>query len=198
MVTEGVEWEVQQVVDSVTPGNPSYSEKSRLAKTILSGRRRPGATPAPTARPWPTPTSKMTCYACHSAWTTSCFGCHLSQKANEKKPKLHNEGGESRNWTSYNFQTLRDDIYFLARDGDRHQEPHRARALRLRRAGRRRQNQNREWIYSQQQTVSAGRLLGHRLLDLRAPHRAHQGDHGLHRLPRVEGRRQQRLDGRSC
>ena len=31
---------------------------------------------------------------------------------------LHNEGDKNlRNWTSYNFQTLRDDVYMLGRDG---------------------------------------------------------------------------------
>ena len=28
-------WEVVQVIDTITPGNPHYSEKSRLAKTML-------------------------------------------------------------------------------------------------------------------------------------------------------------------
>src|SRR5260221_503490 len=116
MVTDGVEWEIKQVLDSVTPGNPNYSEKSRLAKTMQrDGKSWGDATVDPKALAHAN--SSMTCYACHSAWTTSCFGCHLSQKANEKKPMLHNEGGESRNAISYNFQTLRDDIYFLAKDG---------------------------------------------------------------------------------
>ena len=126
------------------------------------------------------PASKVTCYACHTAWTTSCFGCHLSQRANQKKPNLHNEGGESRNSISYNFQTLRDDIFFLARDGyvgpsDRDEkgqpllDPAGA-PLRLRnRIAPARsacailvssQNQSREWIYSQQQTVSGGGFSG--------------------------------------
>ena len=31
---------------------------------------------------------------------------------------LHNEGEDNlRNWTQYNFQTLRDDIYMLGKDG---------------------------------------------------------------------------------
>ena len=101
----------------------------------------------------------MTCYACHSAWTTSCFGCHLSQTANQKKPNLHSEGGESRNWTSYNFQTLRDDIYFLARDGavtKNRIAPARSACSVLVSS----QNQNREWIYSQQQTISSGGFSG--------------------------------------
>jgi hypothetical protein len=114
--------------------------------------------------------SKMTCYACHSAWTTSCFGCHLSMKANQKKPNLHSEGTESRNWTSYNFQTLRDDIYFLAKDGyvgpkqkDDEGKPVRNRITPARSACAvlvSSQNQNREWIYSQQQTVSGSGFAG--------------------------------------
>ena len=59
----------------------------------------------------------MTCYACHTSWTTSCFGCHLSMTANRKMPMLHNEGLTTRNWTAYNFQVLRDDVYMLGMDG---------------------------------------------------------------------------------
>ena len=115
-------------------------------------------------------------------------------KANQKKPQLHSEGGDSRNWTSYNFQTLRDDIYFLARDGyvgpqrkDEEGQPVRNRITPARSACAvlvSSQNQNREWIYSQQQTVSGGRLRGHVVLHLRAAHRAQDGDQDLHRLPR--------------
>ena len=32
-------------------------------------------------------------------------------------PQLHNEGDVTRNYISYNFQTLRDDVFMLARDG---------------------------------------------------------------------------------
>ena len=90
---------VPQVVDTITPGNPRFSERSRLAKTIQrDGTSWGDAAAAPQALAHSN--SSMTCYACHSAWTTSCFGCHLSMKANQKKPMLHDEGGESRNWTS--------------------------------------------------------------------------------------------------
>ena len=34
---------------------------------------------------------RMTCATCHSSWITSCFGCHLSQTANQKRHALHNE-----------------------------------------------------------------------------------------------------------
>src|SRR5213076_1903949 len=61
--------------------------------------------------------SDMTCFSCHSSWMTSCFGCHLSMQANRKMPNRHNEGGESRNFTQYNYQVLRDDVFMLGRDG---------------------------------------------------------------------------------
>jgi hypothetical protein len=158
MVTEGVEWEVPQVLDTVTPGNPRYREASRLAKTI----QRDGATwgdAGADSKSLAHANSNITCYACHSAWTTSCFGCHLSMKANQRKPNLHNEGGESRNWTSYNFQTLRDDIFFLARDGTVTKNriaPARSSCAVVVSS----QNQNREWIYSQQQTTSSAGFSG--------------------------------------
>ena len=33
-------------------------------------------------------------------------------------PHLHWDGDVTRNYTAYNFQTLRDEVYMLARDGD--------------------------------------------------------------------------------
>jgi hypothetical protein len=158
MVTEGLEWEIKQVVDTVTAGNANYNENAALAKTIQKGGQSWGDKEAEGSA-LAHGNENMTCYACHSAWTTSCFGCHLSQKANQKKPNLHSEGGESRNWISYNFQTLRDDIYFLARDGavtKNRIAPARSACAVLVSS----QNQNREWIYSQQQTVSAGGFSG--------------------------------------
>lgn len=142
MVSEGVSWTIPQTLDSSTTGRPRYSARAESAHTVKGHRN-----------------DNMTCYACHSAWTTSCFGCHLSMRANQKKPMLHSEGGDSRNWTSYNFQTLRDDIYFLARDGSVTRNriaPARSACAILVSS----QNQNREWIYSQQQTVSGGGFSG--------------------------------------
>src|SRR6202049_2522034 len=40
MLDAGREWEVVQVKDSITPGDPHYNERSRLAKTL----QRDGAT----------------------------------------------------------------------------------------------------------------------------------------------------------
>jgi hypothetical protein len=136
MLSEDLEWIVKQVYDSLDTNDRAASYHDRIHGV-----------------------DKMTCDACHSSWTTSCFGCHLSQRANQHKPNLHSEGGESRNWTSYNFQTLRDDAYFLARDGHvtgSRIAPARSACAVLVSS----QNQNREWIYSQQQTISSGGYSG--------------------------------------
>ena len=63
------------------------------------------------------PNSEMACQTCHSSWVPSCFGCHLPMKANERRPILHFDGDMTRNWTSYDFQTLRNDAFMMARDG---------------------------------------------------------------------------------
>jgi hypothetical protein len=152
MLTDGLQWEVPQVVDTITPGNPRYSERSRLAKTIQRDGKTWGAA-APADR-LSHSDSRMTCFACHSAWITSCFGCHLSQSANQKRPMLHNEGATTRNWTQYNFQVLRDDVYMLGIDGTvvgNRIAPVRSSSAVIVST----QNQNREYPYFQQQTVSA-------------------------------------------
>ena len=74
--------------------------------------------------------------------------------ANQKMPMLHNEGLTTRNWTSYDFQILRDDVYSLAIDGT--VTGHRVAPVRSACAVLvSSQNNNRDWIYYQQQTISA-------------------------------------------
>ena len=36
-------------------------------------------------------------------------------QANRKMPNRHNEGGSTRNFTQYNYQVLRDDIFMIGR-----------------------------------------------------------------------------------
>lgn len=151
-VIEGKQWEVVQVLDSITPGNAHYSEKSRLAKTLQKDGVTWGHTEA--MQKLAHADSLMTCYSCHSSWTTSCFGCHLSMSANQKTPMLHNEGETTRNWTSYNFDVLRDDVYMLGIDGTvtgNRVAPVRSSCAIVVSS----QNVNRDWIYRMQQTVSA-------------------------------------------
>ena len=96
----------------------------------------------------------FSCYACHTSWTTSCFGCHLPMRANWRKQMLHNEGMFTRNYTNYNFQTLRDDVYMLGIDGSvkgNKVVPIRSACAVLVSS----QDALRNWLYVQQQTVSA-------------------------------------------
>src|SRR6266404_1748618 len=161
IVVPGRWWRVKQTVDTINPNAPhaeDYSVKSRYAKTMRTDNATWGDVPADDKQ-LAHRDSNMTCFACHSSWVTSCFGCHLSMQANRKMPNRHNEGGNSRNFTQYNFQVLRDDIFMLGRDGTvtgNRIAPVRSSSAVLVSS----QNQNREWIYSQQQTVSAEGLSG--------------------------------------
>jgi len=156
IVVPGRWWRVKQTADTINPNAPhpdDYSVKSRYAKTMRTDNATWGDVPADDKQ-LAHRDSNMTCFACHSSWVTSCFGCHLSMQANRKMPNRHNEGGDSRNFTTYNYQVLRDDIFMLGRDGTvtgNRIAPVRSSSAVLVSS----QNQNREWIYSQQQTVSA-------------------------------------------
>ncbi|HEV2835888.1 MAG TPA: hypothetical protein VGW58_11255 [Pyrinomonadaceae bacterium] len=158
MVVPGRWWRVPQTLDTVTPNARDYNEKSRYAKTIRKDNVTWGDVPVNTNE-LAHRDNDMTCASCHSSWMTSCFGCHLSMQANRKMPNRHNEGGNSRNFTQYNFQVLRDDVFMLGRDGTvtgNRVAPVRSSSAVLVSS----QNQNREWIYSQQQTVSAEGFAG--------------------------------------
>jgi hypothetical protein len=158
MVVPGRWWRVPQTLDTITAGARDYNEKSRYAKTIRKDNMTWGDVPANTNE-LAHRDNDMTCVSCHSSWMTSCFGCHLSMQANRKMPNRHNEGGDSRNYTQYNFQVLRDDVFMLGRDGTvtgNRVAPVRSSSAILVSS----QNQNREWIYSQQQTISAEGFAG--------------------------------------
>ena len=106
----------------------------------------------------------MECYTCHTSWMTSCFGCHLPMEANQRAPMLHNEGLYARNYTRYNFQVLRDEVFMLGRDGavrrggvDEKGNVTAGKIVPVRSSSAvvvSSQNQNREWVYHQQQTIS--------------------------------------------
>ncbi len=161
-VEPDLEWDVTQTAATVRPGSPDYNPRSHAAKTVRrgdDGRPEWGGTSAEDYAHCPHNNDNMNCIACHSSWNPSCFGCHLPQKANIKSPELHNQGDVTRNRTSYNFQTLRDDVFMLARDGN----------VTGNRIGPARSscaihvssyNANRETIYIQQQTISSDGLSG--------------------------------------
>ena len=158
MLEQNKEWEVVQVLDTVTPGNPHFNAKSLRAKLmnkdgVVQSQIQPDDTQLAHGN------AKMTCYSCHTSWTTTCFGCHLQMTANARSPMLHNEGLFTRNYTSYNFQVLRDDIFMLGVDGtvtNHRIAPARSSCAILVSS----QNANREWLYYTQQTISAEGLSG--------------------------------------
>jgi len=153
MVEADKEWIVSQVIDSLRPGSYNYNEKARLAKTIRTDNRTWGDAPA--GAELAHKDERMACYTCHTSWMTSCFGCHLVMKANANRPALHAEGDvDTRNYTTYNFQVVRDDVFMLGLDSTVKKNkivPVRSSSAVL--VGS--QNANREWVYSQQQTISA-------------------------------------------
>ncbi|MGL4422164.1 MAG: hypothetical protein ACRCZF_15960, partial [Gemmataceae bacterium] len=155
MVEKGVRWEIVQTRDTIDKGHPRYNAKSALAKTVRVENGQmvygdlPGGENCAAHQ-----NSNMSCIACHTSWNPSCFGCHLPQKANLKMPTLHADGDVSKNYTSYNFQTLRQDIFMLGRDGTvTGNKINPSRSSCAIHVGS--YNGNRESIYVQQQTISA-------------------------------------------
>jgi hypothetical protein len=159
MVEKDLAWEVVQTADAIDPNSDHYNQKAHLAKTVRVADD--GVMEWGDLRPEKCAHSNdnMSCISCHSSWNPSCFGCHLPQKANKKAPALHNEGDVSRNYVSYNFQTLRDDVFMLARDGDvTGNKIGPARSSCAIHVGS--YNALRESIYVQQQTISAEGMSG--------------------------------------
>lgn len=202
MVTRNLDWEVTQTMHTMIPGHPKYNEKSHFSKTVTHSPDGKGmvwgAVPKDGKLRWdateegkalfgdaavmgeeqcPHNDTNMSCIACHSSWNPSCYGCHLPQKANRKMPNLHNEGDVSRNYVSYNFQTLRDEVYMLARDGNatnNRVNPARSScAIHVTSF-----NQNREQIYVQQQTISGEGLSGI-AFSTNVPHTVRPGTGGV-------------------
>ncbi len=113
-VFPNLEWEVSLVKDTVDPANPQYNEKAARAKLMSTGTSMkwgPGVAPEQRAHK----DENVECFTCHLSWTTSCGGCHLPIQANWKTERHHFEGGETRNWASYNPQVARDEIFILGK-----------------------------------------------------------------------------------
>jgi hypothetical protein len=154
MVDPNLKWQVNLVKDTVTPGNPSYNIKAARAKlmsldtaTLAWGKTDAGGQLAHGD-------DKMECYTCHTSWTTGCAGCHLPIEANWKTARHLYEGGETRNYATYNPQVARDDMFLIGHRetaaGSRIAPYRSSSALVLSST-----NANREHIYVQQPPVSA-------------------------------------------
>jgi hypothetical protein len=143
-------------MDTVDPTSPHYNAKSAYAKTLGRDGKTWGAVPElqRCARDLAHDNSNVGCQVCHSSWATSCFGCHLPMRANQRVPANKFEGTTTRNFTSYNPQVVRDDVFQLGVDAS-----YKSNRLAVLRSSSAvivsSQNANREWAYSQQQTISA-------------------------------------------
>jgi hypothetical protein len=166
-----IRWEVPQTVDVIDPLSPRYNAKARYAKTLQRDGVTWGNAPANESEcrgKLAHSNQSMDCQICHTAWATSCFGCHLPMKANQRVPQNKYEGVIDRNFVTYNPQVVRDDVFMLGIDSTVKQ--HRMAVIRSSSAvlvGS--QNANREWFYSQQQTVSGDGYSGQAF----NPHFAH-------------------------
>ena len=164
-------WEVPQTVDVIDPASTHYNAKARYAKTLQRDGLTWGVAPATESEcrgKLAHSNASMDCQICHTAWATSCFGCHLPMKANQRVALNKYEGVVDRNFITYNPEVVRDDVFMLGIDST--VKKHRMAVIRSSSAvvvGS--QNANREWVYSQQQTVSGDGYSGQAF----NPHFAH-------------------------
>ncbi len=109
MLYKDLVWSIPQVKDSIDEDSPKFNQLAKDAKTVKSSCRDGELAHGD---------QQMSCYSCHSSWTTACFGCHLPQEANWKSPTNHNERKELRNHASYNPQAVQDAPFMLGVTGD--------------------------------------------------------------------------------
>ncbi len=154
MLDPELEWKVSLVKDSVTKGHKDYNPKAArsklMSKNVKTQQWGGDVAPAQFAHS----NDEIECYACHTSWTTSCGGCHLPIEANWKTTRHHYEGGETRNFATYNPQVARDQIFHLGRrgpaKGGKYAPVRSTSALVLSST-----NANREKIYVQQPPIAA-------------------------------------------
>jgi hypothetical protein len=153
-MTPDLRWKVPQTIDTIDPLSPEYNAKSAYAKTLRRDGTWGDVPESDCKRALAHDNGNISCQICHSSWATACFGCHLPMRANQRVALNKFEGITTRNFTSYNPQVVRDDVFQLGIDAT--VKSNRLAVLRSSSAvlvGS--QNANREWVYSQQQTVSA-------------------------------------------
>ena len=171
--TEGVEWEVPQVVDTRhARATRTTTRRRACAKTMQTDGTTWGDARRRRHEARPRQQQDDLLHLPLRRGRRAASAATSRMKANEKKPILHNEGGDSRNWTTYNFQTLRDDIFILAKDGTVTRQPHRARPLRLRGARLARRTRTASGSTRSSRRSRPEGFAGTAFSHLRAPHRA--------------------------
>jgi hypothetical protein len=115
MMEPGVEWKISLVKRSVDPRSSEYNPKAARAKLMSKDTKtlQWGTSVAPDNLAHAD--ENVECYMCHTSWTTSCGGCHLPIEANAKTERHHYEGGETRNYATYNPQVARDEMFLIGR-----------------------------------------------------------------------------------
>jgi hypothetical protein len=157
IVDPKIEWKISLVRDMVDPASPHYNPRAARAK-LMSRLGTEGKAfvwgPGVSEKNLAHKDSEMECFACHSAWVTSCGGCHLPIEANWKTATHKFEGDITRNYATYNPQVARDDMFQLGRHmttkGNMIAPVRSSSALILSST-----NINRERIYVQQPPISA-------------------------------------------
>ena len=167
-LTPGLQWKVSLVKDAVSTEHAEYNPKAARAKLMAADTAQQHWGPEVTATDRAHRDEEMMCTTCHTSWTTSCSGCHLPIQANWKTERKHYEGGETRNYSTYNPQVVREDMFMLGRHGEakgyRIAPIRSSSALVLSST-----NANREKIYIQQPPVAASGFSSQAF----APHFAH-------------------------
>jgi hypothetical protein len=118
IVDPELEWEVSQVRDSVDRGHPDFNIQAARAKLMSRFGSETGQFAFGTGvadGDLAHKDEEMACFTCHLSWTTSCAGCHLPIEANWKTSVHRYEGGETRNFATYNPQVAREDMFQLGR-----------------------------------------------------------------------------------
>jgi hypothetical protein len=149
-----LEWKMSLVKDAVDPKSSHFNPKAAKAKTMSRDTEKQDWGSDVAKEDWAHSYDNMECYACHTSWTTSCGGCHLPIEANAKTERHHYEGGETRNYASYNPQVARDQMFQLGKretaKGGKYAPVRSTSALVLSST-----NANRERIYMQQPPISS-------------------------------------------
>ena len=149
-----LEWELSLVKDSVNPEHAEYNEKAARAKLMSNNVATQDWGMDVAADSLAHKDEEIECYTCHTSWITSCAGCHLPIEANWKTERHHYEGGETRNYATYNPQVARDAMFMLGRRGpanDGKIAPVRSSSALVLSST----NANRERIYIQQPPIAA-------------------------------------------
>lgn len=115
-ITEGLSWEVKQVIEAVDSAHPRFNP---LAARAMALRKDGSIGPVPSEAQLAHSPQVLECVACHASWNTGCYGCHLSVRTNVKTREVHMADEPARGYTDYFPQLLRTDNVMLGIGGSR-------------------------------------------------------------------------------